>query len=147
MPIYLWKGKERIDKSIANHNILEIIEYIKMYLANSADNHQQYIAENEYAEHVEEMLNEDDEEQRARQEEIAKREMQTLIDTSNASVMTPIVTWGKADERSQLDITDEEPRIRRLGDNKHTQKRNDELVRAEPSKVEVTELVVMLPND
>jgi hypothetical protein len=34
LPIYLWKGRERADRSITNRNILEILEYIKMYLAN-----------------------------------------------------------------------------------------------------------------
>lgn len=88
MPIYLWKGKDRRDKSITNYNILEIIEYIKMYLANSADNHQQYIAENEYAEHVEEMLQEEEVELLEKQEQIAKREMNAFLESSQVAAST-----------------------------------------------------------
>jgi hypothetical protein len=149
MPIYLWKGKDRPDKSIANYNILEIIEYIKMYLANSADNNQQYIAENEYAEHVEEMLQEDEEELRERQEEIAKREMQTLQDTTNAAVsspltpMTNVVTWanvhGSPRESPSPEKQSPEKRVKRMGDMKRTPKKNAE-------KVEVTELVRTPPQ-
>jgi len=34
MPIYLWKGKERKDSSLTQYNILEIMEFVKIHIAN-----------------------------------------------------------------------------------------------------------------
>ncbi|KAG2377974.1 hypothetical protein C9374_008596 [Naegleria lovaniensis] len=34
MPIYLWKGKERKDTSLTQYNILEILEFVKIHIAN-----------------------------------------------------------------------------------------------------------------
>ncbi|KAL0489850.1 hypothetical protein AKO1_005971 [Acrasis kona] len=99
MPIYLWKGKDRRDKSITNSNMLEVLEYIKMYLANSAENHQQYIAENEYAEHVEEMLHEEDDAEKAKQDEMARREMQSLV--NNTSLNTSQINWANQSSPNQ----------------------------------------------
>ncbi|EFC50621.1 hypothetical protein NAEGRDRAFT_61099 [Naegleria gruberi] len=34
MPIYLWKGKERKDTTLTQYNVLEILEFVKIHLAN-----------------------------------------------------------------------------------------------------------------